>query len=225
MLYMQILKKSPLFSGIQTDEIQSMLTCLSVIEKKYEKNELIFRHGETVDTMGLVLSGCVHIMKEDFWGNRTILSEVTPSQMFGEAFACAHNQDLTVSVLSVEPTTVLFLDIKQILNTCSSACIFHTRLIRNLLSVLAEKNIMLTRKIDHISKRTTREKLLSYLSAESLKAGSPSFQIPFNRQQLADYLAVDRSAMSLELSKLQKEAFLTYQKNLFHLKDSFTIER
>lgn len=217
-----VLKKSPLFLGIEHSELESMLHCLSAIEKKYDKNELILHQGEQVDAMGLVLSGHIHIVKDDFWGKRTILSDVTPSQLFAESFACIKHQDLTVSVLAVAPTTVLFLDVKRILHTCSSACVFHTRLIQNLLSILAEKNIMLTGKMDHITKRTTREKLLSYLSAESLKAGSPIFQIPFNRQQLAEYLAVDRSAMSQELSKLQKEHYLTYHKNVFQLKDHFT---
>ncbi|MDD4842713.1 MAG: Crp/Fnr family transcriptional regulator [Anaerotignum sp.] len=224
MNYISILKKSQLFFGIEANEIQSMLGCLSAVEKKYDKNEVIFHQGETVDYMGLVLSGCVHIVKDDFWGNRTILSDITPSQMFGESFACADKQGLTVSALAVEATTVLFLDVKRILTTCPSACSFHTRLIRNLLSVFAEKNLMLTGKIEHITKRTTREKLLSYLSAESIKAGSATFQIPFNRQQLAEYLAVERSAMSLELSKLQKDDFLTYHKNEFHLKEHFTHE-
>lgn len=222
MNYFSILKKSPLFSGIEINDIQSMLRCLAAVEKKYSKNEVILQQGETIDYMGLVLSGSVHIVKDDFWGNRTILSDITPSQMFGETFACTFQKDLTVSALAVEATTVLFLDIKRILNTCSSACVFHTRLIRNLLSVLAEKNLMLTGKIEHITKRTTREKLLSYLSAESIKANSPTFQIPFNRQQLAEYLAVDRSAMSQELSRLQKEDYLTYYKNTFRLKNNFT---
>ena len=222
MISFSILKKSPLFFGIEIKDMQSMLSCLSAVEKKYNKNELILHQGDPVDYMGLVLTGRIHIVKDDFWGNRTILSDVSPSQMFGESFACSQNQGLTVSVLAVEPTTVLFLDIKRILNTCSSACVFHTHLIRNLLSVLAEKNLLLTGKIDHITKRTTREKLLSYLSAESLKAGSSTFKIPFNRQQLAEYLAVDRSAMSQELSKLQKEDYLAYHKNVFHLKDNFT---
>ncbi len=216
-----VLKKSPLFSGITPEEIQTMLTCLSAVEKKYAKGTLIFRQGEAVNRMGLVLSGYIHILKEDFWGNRTILSDITPSQMFAESFACTHTQNITVSVLAVEPTTVLFIDIGQILNTCTPSCVFHSRIIRNLLSILAGKNIMLTGKIEHITKRTTREKLLSYLSAESMKVGSSSFQIPFNRQQLAEYLAVDRSAMSMELSKLQQEGFLTYQKNSFHLNDTF----
>ena len=222
MNYISIIKNSQLFSGIESNDIQSLIGCLTAKEKKFDKNEVIFHQGEAIDYMGLVLSGCVHIVKEDFWGNRTILSDITPSQMFGESFACANKQDLTVSAIAVEATTVLFLDIKRILTTCSSTCLFHARLIRNLISVLAEKNLMLTGKIEHITKRSTQEKLLSYLSAESIKAGSAMFEIPFNRQQLAEYLAVDRSAMSIELSRLQKKGFLTYHKNIFHLKEHFT---
>ncbi|KXL52379.1 transcriptional activator FtrB [Anaerotignum neopropionicum] len=222
MNYISIIKNSQLFSGIESNDIQSLIGCLSAKEKKFDKNEVIFHQGEAIDYMGLVLSGCVHIVKEDFWGNRTILSDITPSQMFGESFACANKQDLTVSAIAVEATTVLFLDIKRILTTCSSTCLFHAHLIRNLISVLAGKNLMLTGKIEHITKRSTQEKLLSYLSAESIKAGSAMFEIPFNRQQLAEYLAVDRSAMSIELSRLQKEGFLTYHKNIFHLKEHFT---
>ena len=218
---LSILKKSPLFLGISTEEIQTMLECLNAFEKKYEKGALIFQQGDTVNSMGLVLSGKIHILKEDFWGNRTILSDISPSQMFAESFACTHTQNITVNVLAVEPSTVLFIDVRQILNTCTSACVFHSRIIRNLLSILAGKNIMLTGKIEHITKRTTREKLLSYLSAEYHRAASSSFHIPFNRQELAEYLAVDRSAMSLELSKLQQEGFLTYHKNSFQLQESF----
>lgn len=221
MISFYILKKSPLFNGIDTDQLQSLLTCLSAIEKKYDKNEMILNQGDPIDSMGLVMSGHIHVVKDDFWGNRTILSDVAPSQMFAESFACSENQDLSVSVIAVEPTSVLFLDIKRLLNTCPSSCTFHTRLIQNLLSILAEKNLMLTGKIDHITKRTIREKVLSYLSAQSLKAESEKFEIPFNRQQLAEYLAVDRSALSQELSKLQKEGCISYHKNEFHLKTGF----
>ncbi|MFV0315121.1 MAG: Crp/Fnr family transcriptional regulator, partial [Anaerotignum sp.] len=182
MISLYILKKSPLFSGIDADQLQSLLTCLSAIEKKYDKNEMILKQGDPIDSMGLVMSGHIHVVKDDFWGNRTILSDVAPSQMFAESFSCSENQDLSVSVIAVEPTSVLFLDIKRLLNTCPSSCTFHTRLIQNLLSILAEKNLMLTGKIDHITKRTIREKVLSYLSAQSLKAESEKFEIPFNRQ-------------------------------------------
>ena len=215
--YLSVIKKSPLFSGITGEETEDMLGCLSAQHKKYKKGQFIFRTGETISAVGMVLSGSVHIIKEDFWGNRTIIAEVSPGSLFGETFACLKSEALGVSVLAAEHSEIIFLDVQRIMTVCTSACEFHTRLIRNLLSVLAEKNMMLTKKIEHIAKRTTREKLLSYLSAESLKNNNASFEIPFNRQQLADYLCVDRSAMSNELCKLRDEGMLTFEKNNFSL--------
>ncbi len=220
----KILKKSPLFRGIEEKEISSMLSCLSAREKNFQKGVFIFRSGEKIHRIGLVLSGAVHIVKEDFWGNRTIIGEASCGNLFGEAYACAQSGTIEVSAVAAENCSILFLDIFRVMNVCTSACDFHSRLIRNLLSVLSEKNLMLTKKMEHMAKKTTREKLLSYLSDQSLKCASPSFEIPFNRQQLAEYLAVDRSAMSNELSKLQKEGYLTFQKNHFHLKEDITLE-
>lgn len=214
-----IIKKSPLFSGITENEIESMLSCLSAKSKSYKKNQFVFRSGENISEVGMVLSGSVHIAKEDFWGNRSILTKAAAGQLFGETYACAQAGTLGVSVVAAEPSEVLFLDVRRIMTICSSACEFHSRLIRNLLSVLAERNLMLTKKMEHMAQRTTREKLLSYLSAESQKSGSAAFKIPFNRQQLADYLSVDRSAMSNELCKLRNEGILTFQKNDFVLKE------
>ena len=216
--YLNVLTKSPLFSGITENEIESMLSCLSAITKLYNKNQFVFRLGESISSVGMVLSGSVHILKEDFWGNRSILSEVGPGQLFGETYACVQTESLGVSVVAAEPTEVLFMDIRKIMGTCSSACEFHTRLIRNLISALAGKNLMLTGKMEHMAQRTTREKILSYLSSESQKNASSSFEIPFNRQQLADYLAVDRSALSKELCRLRDEGVLAFQKNSFKLK-------
>ena len=218
--YFKIIKKSALFSGIDTDEISAVLNCLSAKESKFTKDEFVFRSGEKISSVGMVLSGQAHIIKEDFWGNRTIIAEVSAGSLFGETYACVGSEPLGVSVVASENLEILFLDIQKMMNVCTSVCEFHTKLIRNLLSVLAEKNLLLTKKMEHISKRTTRDKLLSYLSAQSLKCGKPSFEIPFNRQQLADYLSVDRSAMSNELCKLRDEGILTFQKNSFHLNEN-----
>lgn len=215
--YIPIIKKSVLFYGMEEQEISPMLSCLSAVLKSFKKGEFIYRSGEGIASMGLVLRGSVHIIEEDFWGNRTILSEVSPGQLFGDAYACMPSVELEVSALAASDVDILFLDVQKIVTVCTSACEFHTRLIRNLLSVLSEKNLLLTRKIKHMAKRTTREKLLSYLSEESLKHKCPTFDIPFNRQQLADYLCVDRSAMSNELSKLKEEGILTFEKNRFRL--------
>lgn len=216
-----IIEKSPLFQGIKPDQRASLLTCLSPVEKIYQKGEFLLHRGAQVTQMGLVISGTVHIIKEDFWGNRMIMGEVTPPGLFAETYACMEGMLSEVSVIATETTVVLFLDLKRLLTTCAATCDFHGRLIHNLLSILAEKNLMLTRKIEHMAKKTTREKLLSYLSSEALKHQSSTFQIPFQRQQLAEYLAVERSAMSTELSKLQKEGYLTTTKTIFHLNQTF----
>lgn len=214
---LDILKKVPLFEGVAPEDLTEMLGCLSSTNKSYKKGEYIFTAQDPPVTVGIVLTGTVHVIKEDFWGNRAILARVGSCGMFGEAFACAQVDKLPVSVVATELTEILFIDYKKIITTCSSACHFHTRLIQNMLHILAQKNLLLTQKMEHIVKRTTREKLLSYLSQQAVQAGSAYFSIPFNRQELADYLSVDRSALSSELGKLQKEGALDFHKNEFHL--------
>ncbi|MBS4959402.1 MAG: Crp/Fnr family transcriptional regulator [Clostridiales bacterium] len=213
-----IIRNSTLFQGTDATEIDAMLSCLSPQQKIVEKGTYIYRRGETIMSIGLVISGSIHIFREDFWGNRSILSEILPGQTFGETIA-ASNITTNVNVAAAQRSEVLLFDLRKILKTCPSNCEFHNRLILNLVNVLAEKNLFLTKKIGYLTKRTTREKLLSYLSDECMKAGSAIFQIPFNRQQLADFLSVDRSAMSNELSRLKAEGILNFQKNTFRLKN------
>lgn len=214
---MHLLEKNPLFKGIQKEEIAGLLTCLHSHEKQYAKNELILRQGASIREIGLVLEGQAHIIRDDYWGNHTIISEVNCGQFFGEAYACVPSSELEVSVIASTDARILFLSIGHILTTCQNACPFHQRIIQNLLSIVAAKNLLLNQKMEHITKRSTREKVLSYLSSQSLRTGSASVTIPFNRQQLADYLSVDRSALSGELSRMQKEGVLTYRKNTFTL--------
>ena len=194
-----------------------MLGCLSAKVKQYKKGGTIYCAGENISSVAMLLEGSVHIQKEDFWGNLSILDAVSPGGLFGEVFACLENEPMAYNAEAVKDCAVLHLDIQRVLTTCTNACKFHARLIRNLLSEISDKNRMLTQKMMHISQRTTREKLLSYLSEQSLKCGSPSFDIPFNRQQLADYLSVDRSAMSSELGKMKNEGILDFDKNHFVL--------
>lgn len=222
--YIDIIASSKLFEGIKRDEIAGLLPCLSATKQTYKKDSYIYQMGDTTNKIGLVLSGCVHLVKEDYWGNHTILSEVMPGEFFGEAYACLTTESLAISCVATEPTKVLFLDIHKIVTVCTSACNFHTRLIQNLMMILAQKNVMLTQKLDHVSKRSTRDKLLSYLSAQAAKQHSNTFTIPFNRQQLADYLSVDRSAMSNELCKLRDQGLLTFHKNSFTLSQSSMAE-
>lgn len=212
-----ILSGSRLFEGIQPEQIRVLLGCLDVETAQYEKGSFVMHSGQKTRRMGLVLEGTVHIIKEDFWGNRVILGQSMQGQIFAESYACLGSEVLAVSVVASTPAKVMFLDVGRILEVCTIACPFHTQLIRNLLNVLAARNLMLTQKVEHMAQKTTREKLLSYLSGEAQRAGSARFTIPYNRQELADYLSVDRSAMSTELSKLQKEGVLECTKNQFHL--------
>lgn len=213
--YVTLLENTELFSGINAQEIDAMLGCLSAKTKTYNKNCYILRAGACVYSIGMVLSGSVLIVKEDFWGDRSIISEILPGAIFAEAYACLSQMPVEASVVANTDTEVMFFDVRKLLTVCTSACSFHTRIIQNLLSAVSAKNVELTRKIEHLTKRTIRGRLLSYLSAESLKCGRSTFEIPFNRQQLAEYLSVDRSALSGEISKLKAENIIACKKNTF----------
>ncbi len=215
--YFSVLSASPLFSGISEAEVTAMLACLRAETKAFPKDAFLLRAGDTAGAIGLVLSGSVLIVQEDIWGNRNILSKAAPGQTFAAAFACAPSAALNASVVAEQPVTVLFLDVQRILNVCPSACAHHSRIIRNLLRELAEKSLRFSEKLTHMGQRTTRAKLLSYLSAEAQRLGAYEFDIPFSRQQLADYLGVERSGLSLELGKLQREGLLDFHKSHFRL--------
>jgi len=215
--YFAVIKRCMLFSGMDDAELGAMLGCLSAARRSYGKNEFVFSAGDAVQAVGVVLSGGVHVLQEDYWGNRRILAYIPPSGLFGEAFSCAELDNLPVSVIAAEASEILLMDYKPIVTTCSSACLFHTALIKNMLRLLAQKNIMLTQKMEIITHRTTRERLLAYLSAQALRAGRSRFTIPFNRQELADYLSVERSAMSAELSRMQAEGLLRTNRSEFEL--------
>ena len=200
---------SPLFRDIAPADLASLLDCRDARERAYEKGAWLLRRGEWTDRLGLVLSGTVHILREDFWGSRSIVGLAGPGEIFAESYALA-GEPLEVSVLAASDARVLFLRVETALTGCG-------QLTRNLTALLAEKNLTLTRKMRHMARRTTREKLLSYLSAQALRSGGPEFDIPMDRQQLADYLAVDRSAMSAALGKLRDEGVLEFRKNHFRL--------
>ena len=214
----EALKKCPLFSGISEDDIGSLLNCLNAKEICAKKGDIIFNAGDRPDYVGIILKGSVHVVQDDYWGERIILTAVQEGGLFGESFSCAEASVLPVSVLAREDVVFLLVDCKKMLLTCSSTCQFHTRLIRNIMKILANKNIMLTRKIEHITKKTTREKVLSYLSECALENRSNSFNIPFNRQELADYLSVERSALSNTLCKMRDNGEIQFEKNKFILK-------
>lgn len=222
--YIPVLETCQLFTDIAPGDIESMLTCLSFIKRQYPEGADIFTAGDETFQMGVVLSGSVDILQEDFWGNQTILSRLSPADIFAESFVLAQVKSLPVSVVATRASDILLLDYGRILHTCTNACVFHDRLIANLLAIVARKNMTLTQKVAHVTKRTTREKLLSYLSSQARQAGSRRFSIPFDRQALANYLAVDRSAMSSELGRMQKEGLLRVQRNQFELLEGADID-
>ena len=215
--YVSLLKRTKLFSGVGDDDILSMLNCLNATVRDYSKGEYAFRQGEYIRDLMMLAEGRLLIQKEDYWGNLNILNEIRPGEMFGEAYIVPNNGTLMNDVIAAEASTVLFFDMERILAVCPSACPFHTRLIKNMFYMISDKNKSLVKKISYISQRSTREKLLSYLSDEAKRQNSGSFSIPFNRQQLADFLSVDRSAMSNELGKLRDEGVLDFHKNEFTL--------
>ena len=215
--YISILKKTQLFSGLSEEEIEAMLSCLGARIKTYQKGEYVLRQGTHLNDIAVLVEGNLHIRKDDYWGNRSILGQVTIGEMFGEAYVAPESGALLNDLVAVEDSAVIFFDAKRIITTCSNACRFHSMVVQNLFFAISEKNRKLVQKLGHMSKRSTREKLISYLSEEANKQNSAQFYIPFNRQQLADFLSVDRSAMSNELSKMRDEGLIQFDKNHFIL--------
>lgn len=210
-----ILYRTPLFRGIGSGEIGEALTLLEAREAVCRKQQRIFSAGSRTHDFGLLLEGSAWIVQEDFWGNRNIVAALSPGQLFAESFACAPQAALTVSVEAQAPCRVLFLRADRLL--AAGAGSTAARLTCNLLGVLAEKNRYFNEKLTHMSQRSIREKLLSFLSAEALRQNRTVFEIPYNRQQLADYLSVDRSALSRELGRLQEEGILRFNRSRFEL--------
>lgn len=215
--YLKILKKSQLFSGVAEDEIKAMLDCLSAELRTYQKGIYVLHQGEYLHHITVLVAGSLLIQKDDFWGNRSIVNKINVGEMFGEAYVAPGSEALLNDVIATEDSAIIFFDVHKILTTCSSACRFHAMVIQNLFYAISVKNRSLVQKLGHMSRRTTREKLLSYLSEQAKKQGTSSFEIPFNRQQLADFLSVDRSAMSNELCKLRDEGLLSFERNRFQL--------
>lgn len=213
----EVLCSAPLFAGIRREEITRLLPCLAASRKTFPKNTAIFPIGEKITRVGLVLSGSARIERYDCWGNRHIVTAVLPGDLFGEAYAAAAQPSGDLGVTAAEPSAVLFLDLARMLHMCRNACPFHARLIDNLVFLLASRNLALSEKLTCVTQPTLRDKLLSYLSAQSLQQHSADFDIPFDRQALADYLNAERSALSNEISKLRREGILTCRKNHFHL--------
>lgn len=215
--YIPILKRTQLFSGVGEEEIGAMLNCLQAKLCTYKKGEYVLRQGEHLDNILVLTEGKLHIQRDDYWGNRSIINMVSIGEMFGEAYVAPESGTLMNDVLAVEDSTVIFFDVKRIITVCSASCRFHSMVVQNLFFAISEKNRKLVQKLTFMTKRTTREKLIAYLSEEAKRQNSSEFSIPFNRQQLADFLSVDRSAMSNELCKMRDEGLIEFEKSCFKL--------
>ena len=213
---MQInLANTLLFRGMDPSDIEEMLGCLLAKECTYKKGEILFPEGSPTEQIGVVLIGSVIIELGDVWGNNSVLSSIGPGGIFAETYACIPGEPLMVNVTAAEDTEALLLNIRRVLEPCSKVCPYHVRLVRNLLALCAGKNLQLSRRVLHTGPKSIRKRLLSYFSECIKRTGSYSFDIPYNRQQLADYLSVERSALSNELSIMQRDGLIRYEKNHF----------
>ena len=215
--YLEILKQCSLFKDMTEQDFLSILSCLSAKHASYLKEQTIFAEGDCSHYFGIVLSGAVQITQIDYYGNKSIVAKLEPSQVFGETFAYAETKTMPVDVIACEPTEVLLIDARKITKSCPNACSFHNQIIFNLLKIIAKKNLMFQQKIEITSKRSTREKLMTYLLLQAKLQNNNQFHIPYDRQELADYLEVDRSGLSAEISKLRKEGVIDCKKNYFSL--------
>lgn len=218
MEYRDVLMGSLLFDGVEESDLAALLGCLGAKTAQYPKKAVVLAQGDRAGMIGLVLRGSVRVEQVDWFGDRHVLGQAEAGELFAETFACAGAERLPVSVVAAEETTVLFIDCTRVLYACSNACAFHQRIIFNLMKVLAQKNLMSHRRLEIAAKRTTRDKLLTYLGQQAMQSGSRSFYIPFDRQELADYLKVDRSGLSAEIGKLKKEGVIDCEKNRFEIK-------
>lgn len=212
-----VLAECPLFEGIAREDLVAMMGCIGGHTVNVQKGQAVLREGDPATQVGMVLSGAMRMERADYYGNRSIIAHIKPSQLFGETYACAGSPALPVSVIADEDSQVLLMDCRRITTSCSSACAFHSRIIHNLLRLVATKNMVYDQKIQVTSQRTTREKLMAYLLSEAKAQNSKTITIPYDRQELADYLEVDRSGLSAEIGKLRKEGILESEKSRFTL--------
>ena len=209
--------RSPLFSGIQPDELEGMLGCITYRIVSFSKGENIFLEEEQVRHVGVILSGTVDMIKEDLWGNKTLLVRMRKDELFGETFACGSDAQAVVTFTAVEDTEIMFMPFHKIMHSCSRTCVFHQQIIENMVRTIADKNRELMRKVEVVSKKTLREKVLTYLSLQAQINGTRYFDLPLSRVELAEYLCADRSALSRELSNMRAEGLIDFDRNTFRI--------
>lgn len=206
-----------LFKGINKTELDNLLNCLDYKLREYDRQKTVFNEGQVIQEIGIVITGSLHLCTYDFYGNRQIITDIKKGEMFAESFAASSNA-LPFEITAKDNSSIIFLKLSRLYSLCKNVCSYHTLLINNLVGIIAEKNINLTQKIRHITAKNVREKVLSYLNSVSKQAKSKYFDIPFNRQELADYLSVERSNLSYELCKLRDSGLIEFEKNHFKIK-------
>lgn len=207
----------PIFRGIREEDLPAMLNCLGSFQKQYQRGDIILLESNEVRSVGVILRGSVHMVKEDSEGEQTLLIVMRKNELFGESFSCGSHSDAHVSYVAASRCTVLFLPFHKVIHSCKMNCTFHHRLIENMVRLIGDKNVQLMHKIEVISKKTLREKILTYLQQQSDEQGSSQFTLPFGRVELARYLCADRSALTRELSSMQRDGLIRYEKNTFQL--------
>ena len=208
---------SPLFHGIKQDELNAMLSCIGYHIGTFKKGDIVAFEGDNLKHIGIVMKGSVDMVKEDLWGNKTMLLRMGKDELFGETFACGSDSLSVVTFLVSEDAKILFMPFDRVMHSCTMACQFHHRLIENMVKIIADKNRDLMRKIDVVSKRTIREKLLAYLSIQAQVQNARYFVVPLGRVELAEYLCVDRSALTRELAKMKEDGLIDYDKKCFRI--------
>lgn len=215
--YIKTLSNTPLFANIKERDLNSILKCIGGYLSSYDKGEFISLAEEPLVCVGLVLKGTVHMLKEDFWGNKSILTIIKKNQLFGESFICGSSYISTVSFFAASDLDILFLPFERVIRSCTMACAHHHRLIENMMTSIAKKNMQFMEKFEIVSKRTLREKILAFLSQEAQKQKGQYVTLNMGRQEIADYLCVNRSALARELSNMKADGLIDYDKNMFQI--------
>ncbi len=215
--YFDTLRGCSLFQQIEDENLLALLACLGARVECFEKKYTIIAEGSPAKYIGILLSGSAQAAFIDYNGNRSIVSGIERSDVFGETFSCAEVPAVPISIIANEPCEVMFIESRRLMRPCSHACGFHQQIIFNLMKDLATKNLMFHQRMEITSQRSTRGKLMTYLLLQAKKNGCSSFEIPFNRQELADFLEVDRSGLSTEISKLRKEGIIKNERRAFEL--------
>ena len=204
-----------LFENIPDGDLVTMFDCLGFFTKTYEKGEYLIFEKDHIDNIGTIINGSVDIIKEDIWGRRTIISRLSNDEMLGETFACSGDNLSTISYQAAMKTTVFFMPFSRVVHTCRKTCPFHHRLIENMVSLIAEKNRLLIQKVEVISGKTLRDKLLSFFSLQVQEHGTYSFTLPMGRKDLAEYIGANRSALTRELNAMRDEGLIDFARNDF----------